>query len=352
MKQKTRQRSPKRRPSHREDKKRKQQYRIRNWKQYNAALVQRGSLTLWLDEEVTDGWFQPHKSGQRGASYLYSDSAILCALTLQVVYHLPLRATQGMLLSLFGLLKLNLPVPNFSTLSRRRKDVSVPLSHSQHNLQHNLQQQNLHLVVDSTGFKVYGEGEWKVRQHGWSKRRTWRKLHLGLDQATGEVLAAVGSGPERADKEVLDELLGQVEASLAQVSGDGAYDAKECYGAIAKRGARAAIPPRRNARLNPVSDKDSRWQARNQNLLRIRELQGRKGKDQEGKDRDWGRKQWKQECGYHRRSLAETGMMRLKTIFGVRLGARDTVAQDNELLLRCRALNRMTQLGMPQSYPC
>jgi hypothetical protein len=239
---------------------------------------------------------------------------------------------------------LSLPVPDFSTLSRRRKDVPVPLSHRQGH------QQNLHLVVDSTGFKAYGEGEWKVRQHGWSKRRTWRKLHIGIDEATGEVLAAVGSGAERADKEVLEELLQQVEGSLSQgvlsqVSGDGGYDAKECYGAIAKRGARAAIPPRRNAKLNPVSDKDSPWQARNQNLLRIRELQGRKRKD-----RDLGRKQWKQECGYHRRSLAETGMMRLKTIFGVRLGARDGVTQDNELLLRCRALNRITQLGMPQSY--
>jgi len=291
-----------------------------------------------MDEETTHSWFHTQKSGRRGASYRYSDSAIVCALSLQVVYGLPLRATQGLLFSLLSLLGLNLPVPDFSTLSRRRKTVDVPLSHSH-------QKHNLHLVVDSTGFKVYGEGEWKVRQHGWSKRRTWRKLHLGINEATGEILAAMGSGPERADKEVLEELLEQVEVPVVQVSGDGGYDAKECYGAIAKRGARATIPPRRNARLNPVSDKDTRWQARNQNLLRIRELQGRKRKD-----RDWGRKQWKQQSGYHRRSLAETGMMRLKTIFGVRLGARDTTAQDNELLLRCRALNRMTQLGMPQSH--
>lgn len=294
---------------------------------------------MWVDEAATGGWHNHHKSGRRGASCTYSDRAILCALTLQVVYHLPLRATQGLLLSLFGLLQLELPVPNYSTLSRRRKTLSVPLRQSQ------LQSQSVHLVVDSTGFKVYGEGEWKVRQHGWSKRRTWRKLHLGINQVTGEVLCAVGSGPERADKEVLEELLEQVEGSLSQVSGDGGYDAKECYGAIAKRGARAAIPPRRNAKLNPVSDKDSRWQARNENLLRIRELQGRKRKDM-----DWGRKQWKQESGYHRRSLAETGMMRLKTIFGQRLGARDKASQDNELLLRCSALNRMTLLGMPHSY--
>jgi hypothetical protein len=159
------------------------------------------------------------------------------------------------------------------------------------------------------------------------------------------VLAAIGTGPERADKQVLEELLAQVEVTeveVEQVSGDGGYDAAECYGALAKRGARATIPPRRNARLH---QQDERWHARNRNLQRIRELQGRRRKDQE-----WGRKQWKQESGYHRRSLAETGMMRLKTLFGQRLGARDKAAQDNELRLRCAALNKMTHLGMPQSY--
>jgi len=337
-KQKTNRRSPKRHSS------KKKSYRPAqrapgNWSEYNASLVQRGSLTVWLDEAATGGWHNSQKSGRRGASYTYTDSAILCALTLQVVYHLPLRATQGLLLSLFSLLQLDLWVPNYSTLSRRRKTLSVPLRQSQG------QNQSLHLVVDSTGFKVYGEGEWKVRQHGWSKRRTWRKLHLGIDEATGEVLAAVGSGPERADKEVLEELLEQVKAPLTQVSGDGGYDAAQCYGAIAQRRARATIPPRRNARLHQVHQEDSPWQARNQNLLRIRELQGRRRKD-----REWGRKQWKQESGYHRRSLAETAMMRLKTIFGQRLGARDKTAQDNELLLRCGALNRMTLLGMPHSY--
>jgi len=328
-KQKTNRRSPKRHSQ-------KKSYRIRNWREYNAGLVQRGSLTVWVETATTTGWHNHQKSGRRGASCTYSDSAILCALTLQVVYHLPLRATQGLLLCVFGLLGVDLPVPDYSTLSRRRKTLLVPLSQSHR------PSQPLHLVVDSTGFKVYGEGEWKVRQHGWSKRRTWRKLHLGINEATGEVLAAVGSGPERADKEVLEELLEQVKVPVGQVSGDGGYDALECYGAIAKRGARATIPPRRNGRMH---EQDTRWHTRNQNLQRIRELQGRKSKDKE-----WGRKQWKQESGYHRRSLAETAMMRLKSIFGQRLRARDKTAQDNELLLRCRALNRMTQLGMPQSY--
>ena len=156
MNSKTRRRLAERR---RPRKKRKRQYHIRNWKQYNQALVQRGSLTLWVDTQALRGWKNPQKSGRRGASYTYTASAILCALTLQSVYHLPLRATEGMLLSLFKLLRTKLPVPDYSTLCRRRQSLEVALPRQ-------ARSGPLHLVVDSTGFKVYGEGEWKVRQHG------------------------------------------------------------------------------------------------------------------------------------------------------------------------------------------
>jgi len=337
---KTQRRSPKRpRPV---NKQRKRQYRIRNWPEYNQALKQRGSLTLWLDVHALRGWTQPSKSGRRGASRRYSDEAISCALTLQSVYHLPLRATQGLLDSLLELLGVPLPVPDFSTLSRRRKTLAVNLSQRLHQPQHLSQNQSVHLVVDATGFKVYGEGEWKVRQHGWSQRRTWRKLHLGFNEASGEVLAAAVTTNAKSDKEMLAPLLAQVPAPIRQVSGDGGYDAAVCYGAIAKRGARATIAPRSNARLH---ERDGRWQERNQNLQRIRELQGRRRKDP-----DWGRRQWQQESGYHRRSLAETGVFRLKTIFGDRLRARTLAGQSSELLLRCAALNKMALCGMPQSY--
>jgi IS5 family transposase len=315
--------------------KRKRQYRIRNWSEYNAALVERGSLTVWLDEEALDGWSNRQKSGKRGASQTYTDSAILCILTLQVVYRLPLRATEGLLISLFILLGLDLPVPDYSTLCRRRKRLSVPLCQTPN------QNQNLHLVVDSTGFKVYGEGEWKVRVHGWSKHRTWRKLHLGINEATGQVRAALVTSQYQSDKAMLPVLLDQVEGPIAQVSGDGGYDYTNCYEAIAKRGAKATLSPRCNGRIHPRS---KRLQSRNANLERIRELQGRR------RDKNWGRREWKQESGYHRRSLVETGVMRLKTIFGERLGARTGQGQECELLLRCAALNRMTGLGMPQSY--
>src|SRR5256886_4949095 len=163
----------------------KTQYRIRNWSAYNAALIARGSLTLWVDEEAVKAW---HYTGptQRGAQYVYAEAAISCVLTLRAVYHLALRATEGLARSVFTLLEVALPVPSYSTLSRRAAELPVALGALPRSTP-------LHLVIDSSGFKVYGEGEWKVRQHGWSKRRTWRKLHLAVDEATGEIVAAVGS---------------------------------------------------------------------------------------------------------------------------------------------------------------
>ncbi len=200
--------------------------------------------------------------------------------------------------------------------------------------------------MDSTGLKVYGEGEWKVRQHGWSKHRTWRKVHLGVDESNGELLAVVVSSPLIHDKEGLTDLLEQVDqldVSLDQVSGDGGYDFMTCHRDITQRGARAVIPPRRNACPCPRGETPQR----DAHLRRIQELTGG-SKSQ--KRQEHARKRWKEESGYHRRSLAETAVFRLKTIFGDKVSSRGFKAQANEVFLRCAALNHMTHLGMPQSY--
>ncbi len=191
------------------------------------------------------------------------------------------------------------------------------------------------MVVDSTGVKVYGEGEWKVRQHGVDKRRTWRKLHVGVNEATGEILAAVVSSHNVSDDEVFEEVLDGVIEEIEQVSGDGAYDKRKCYRAIEARGAKPTIPPRKDAvKWEEVSESGAEH-PRNQVLERIEEI---------------GRQQWKQESGYHRRSLAETTMFRFKTIFGGSLRRRRFDNQAVELFLKCGALNRMIQMGKPQSY--
>src|SRR5215217_3278329 len=181
----------------------KTQYRVRNWAAYNRALVNRGNLTLWVDEEALQAW-QYSGPRQRGAQYVYAETAIQCVLTLRTVYHLALRAAQGLAQSVFGLLQVSLPVPTYSTLSRRGARDEVRLLRTPSS-------EPVHLVLDSSGSKVYGEGEWKVRQHGWSKRRTWRKLHLGVDEATGEIVAAVASEAGVTEDDDVTDLVDQVD---------------------------------------------------------------------------------------------------------------------------------------------
>lgn len=300
----------------------KEVYRLRNWSSYNQALVQRGSLTVWFDTESIAAWWAIHDPDKLGRPYTFSETAILCALTLKQVFGLALRQTEGFVASLISLLKLELPVPDYSTLCRRAKSLDVPLG--------NLRRDKpLHLVVDSTGLKLFGEGEWKMRQHGKKKRRTWCKLHLGVDEATGEIVAQVVTKNDVSDGEMLPHLLEQVDEVLAQVTGDGAYDATDCYAAIVALGALPVIPPDVDAR---DWGRDS---ARDRTVRRVNEV---------------GRKVWKEESDYHRRSLAEVAMYRMKTIFGPCLRARSLERQQTEGAVRCRALNKMTQLGMPDAY--
>jgi hypothetical protein len=306
----------------------KQAYRLRNWGQYNKALVRRGSLTFWISEDVLSAWHNTARTGRRGKPAEYTDTAILCMATLEEVYRLPLRATEGLTRSLIKLLGVELSVPCYTTLCRRRRALEIALPRLR-------KSEPLHLVVDSTGIKVYGEGEWKVRQHGWTRRRTWRKLHVGVEQATGEIQAAVVTTNNFGDGQVLGDLLAQVEEELSQVTGDGGYDDRQCYDAIGARGARAVIPPQQGARLWQHGKSQPARHARDENLRRIRRH---------------GRAKWKRESDYHRRSLVETTMFRLKMIFGERVGARSFSGQAAQMLVRCATLNRMTHLGMPQSY--
>ena len=306
------------------NKKTKRQYRIRNWADYNKALVRRGSLTIWIDSQTIETWLSTDDRVGRGRPHLYADAAILCSLMLREVYHLPLRSTQGLVLSLMQLLQVQLPVPHYSTLSRRARCLELQLSGA-------ASTGPLHLIIDSTGLKLYGEGEWCVRAKGWTRRRTWRKLHLSLDAATQQVRAALITNKEVVDPRVLPRLLKQVAGPIERVTADGAYDSRECYKAIHQRQARAIIPPRQGSTLW----EDEYLQERNKNLREVRKR---------------GVKAWKKKSGYHRRSLVETAFFRLKTIFAERLRSREAQRQVTEVMLRCAAMNRMTELGMPESY--
>ena len=309
--------------------KKKAVYRVSNWAAYNKSLVQRGSLTVWISEEAIAGW-QPEPEGprQRGGQVQYSDQAIECLLTLRAVFKLPYRQTQGFGQSIMDLLDADVKVPDYTTLCKRSADMDVALPSNR--------TEPMHIVVDSTGLKIYGEGEWKVRQHGYSKRRTWRKLHLAVNEATQHIEAVVlteaGVDDAEAGRQLLDETAGPIE----QVSGDGSYDKRKFYEACTDREVeRIAVPPQRNARIWQHGNSSKPPLPRDENLRCIRKI---------------GRKKWKQESGYHRRSLAETAVFRFKIIFGNTLSTRTLPRQCTEARIKCAALNRMTQLGMPDSY--
>jgi len=307
---------------------RKAIYHIRNWSAYDRALVQRGALTVWVSEEARQAW-QYQGPAQRGAQFEYSDQAIEAMLTVKAVFHLSNRETEGLMRSLFHLMQVTLVVPDHSTLSRRGQTVQIRLPKRAPG--------PVHLVMDSSGLKVYGEGEWKVRQHGWSKRRTWRKFHLSVDTGSGEVQAAMLSTAGTTDAEMVDPMLAQVDNLIASLAADGVYDKRPVYAALQARAPNATIliPPRRDARIWQHGNTHTPPHPRDEAVRFIRAH---------------GRNAWKRESGYHQRSLAETAIFRFKTIFGDQLSARLLVTQATQFGTRCRALNIMTHLGMPDSY--
>jgi hypothetical protein len=303
-------------------------YRVKNWNEYEKALVQRGSITFWLSDDFEKNWRHTGEK-QRGSQFDYSDKAIEIMLTVKEVFHLTNRQTEGFIRSLFALMKIALPVPDHSTLSRRGRSLKVNLPKKAN--------PSLNIVMDSTGLKIYGDGEWKVRQHGVSKRRTWRKLHVGVNPQDGEIQAVLLTKNSMSDDNAVARLLVQIEQELDEFAADGAYDKRKVYDSLNAHspGVNILIPPRKNARIWKHGNTKAERLKRDENLRSIRKH---------------GRKKWKKQSGYHSRSLAETAMFRLKTIFGDELSARLIETQTTQAFIRCAALNKMTHLNMPQAY--
>ena len=299
----------------------KAQYRVTNWREYDRALVERGSLTVWFDEEFVREHWRPKATGRRGAPFLYSDQAIQVLLTMKGVFHLPYRALEGFARSLMRLMELPLPIPDHTQMSRRARTLQVVIPRQ-------ARQGPAHVVVDSTGLKIYGEGEWKVRKHGAGKRRTWRKVHFAVDADVKDVIGVEVTTVEWMDCEVFEGLLEQVEGQIGQVDADGAYDTRAVYEAGMARGAEVVVPPRENA---------VPWEADHPRTRALADIAER------------GLPGWKAAAGYHRRSLAENAIYRFKQIFGDRLASRIFETQVTEVHARVAAMNTMTALGMPVS---
>ena len=303
-------------------------YRVKNWSAYEKALVQRGSITFWLSEDFEQIWLYAGEK-QRGSQFEYSEKAIEIMLTIKEVFHLTNRGVEGFVCSVFAMLNIHLPVPDHSTLSRRAKTLKVSLPKKTNG--------SMNLVLDSTGLKIYGEGEWKVRKHGYSKHRTWRKLHVGANPDNGEIQVAVLTRNSVSDDAVVKEMLEQIQQTLLSCAADGAYDKRKVYDALNAHSPEVEIliPPRKHAHIWQHGNSKAERLKRDENLRYIRKH---------------GRPQWKKNSGYHIRSLAETIMFRLKTIFGDKLSARLLETQVTQALIRCLALNQMTHLGMPETF--
>ena len=303
-------------------------YRVTNWPEHDAALVQRGSITVWFTDEAVAAWYAP-ATGARGGQPIYSATAIETGLALRLVFHQPLRQTEGLLRSIAEVLGIAIAIPDHTTLSRRSGGLTILPKHID-------RAEPLHLLVDSTGLKIYGEGEWLDQKHGIRSRRRWRKLHLGIDSTTHQIVAVELTPDDVGDVSEIphlleQNLLEQIDADVASMTADGAYDGEAAYDAVTERYPEAAviIPPRATA----VEGETTATQ-RDLHIALITKH---------------GRMGWQRRSGYNRRSLIETAMFRYKTIIGRRLHARTLPNQRTEAKIGCNALNRMTALGMPAS---
>ncbi len=306
----------------------KTKYRIRNWREYERGLSSRGDVTIWLSEEAIAAWTPP-KNGLRGGQWQYSNLAILTALTLRVVFGLPLRQTEGFLDSLLRLMGLDLKAPDHTTLSRRNQIVAVPPLTRSHD-------SPICLIVDSTGLKILGCGEWNTHKHKTSKkRRDWRKLHIGVDEE-GFIVAAELTASSGDDASTLPDLLDQIEVPIRRFTADGAYDHRSIYDQVSAAGSEdvvIVIPPRRSAvSAGPTAGP---WAQREAAIERIREV---------------GRREWQKESGYRQQARVENGFFRYKSMLGGGLKARHSKAQSREAAIGCHILNRMAALGRPKSY--
>ena len=301
----------------------KTKYRVGNWRAYERALVQCGDVTLWLSADARDAW-RPSPSGQPGGQKRFSDLAITTTLTLRLVFRLPLRQAEGFLRSVLSLMDVDLAAPDHTTLSFRGRHLDVKL--------HRVPATGpIHLIVDSTGLSIVGEGEWAAAKHGGRGQRGWKKLHLGVD-GSGVIVAQTWTGPAVDDATTGIGLIGALDVDIARITADAAYDTIAFYDTATARGATVVVPPDKTAR---VSRRRPRSSARDHTITKMKKI---------------GRRRWKKASGYHRQARVENAFFRYKTIIGSGLRARSPGGRVTEAVIACNILNQMTERGRPESY--
>ena len=275
---------------------------------------------------MIDRWHHANDRPKVGHPFVYSDTAIECLLVLRELFQLPYRQTEGLGKSLVQLMQITLDIPDYTSLAKRAAKLGVVLDVRKH-------KGPIDVVVDSTGMKVFGEGEWKTRKHGISKRRTWRKLHLAVNPDTHEIEAETLTENSCDDAGQVDALLDQMSGKIERFYGDGAYDKWKVYETLDNRKIKAIVPPQRNAKIKQHGNSSDPPLPRDTAIREIRRC---------------GRRQWKERIGYHRRSLSETAMYRIKCCFGDHMKNRLIENQRTETRIRSKILNKFTHLGLPQ----
>ena len=302
----------------------KQRHRVTNWAEYDAGLRARGSLTVWFTPEAVEAWKAEPRTG-RGGQPRYSALAVATALTLRAVFRLALRQTEGLIGSILALLGLDLAVPDHTTLSRRAEALAVPRPRTG--------REPVHLLVDSTGLRLCGPGEWLAEKHGTKRRRSWKKLHLATDADTGRIVASALTDKDADDGSRVGPLLDRVHGPVASFTGDGAFDRDDVYAAVAARhpDADVVVPPRSSA--VPSDTVETAPTQRDGHLQSIAER---------------GRMGWQRASGYNRRALVEADASRWKRVIGDGLRSQTDGRQATEVAVAADALNRMLELGRPE----
>ena len=295
-----------------------------NWPTYEAGLRARGSLAVWFTPEAIAAWRAEART-TRGGQPRYSALAITTALTLRAVFRLALRQTEGLISSILALLGLDLAVPDHSTLSRRAETLRVPRPRCG--------REPVHLLVDSTGLRLCGPGEWLVEKHGTRMRRAWKKLHLATDADTGRIVASALTAHNADDGSQLGPLLDQVDGPVASLTADGAFDRDDVYVEVAARHPKAGVivPPRSGA--VPSDAAETAPTQRDRHLRCIAER---------------GRMGWQRASGYNWRALVEADVSRWKRVLGDGLRSRTDGRKQTEVAIAAGVLNRMLDLGRPE----
>ncbi len=301
--------------------------KIRNWPEYNRSLIKRGSINFWISTDVIETWVSQKSRLGAGRPEKYSDQSIEAACMIRFYFHLSLRATEGFISSIFGLMNVSLPVPSYSRISRRMKQLKLDCTRLSNT-------RPTDIVIDATGVKLYGDGEWHRKIHGVSKRKKWKKMTLGVCPKSHEIIFNLTSDDSIGDVTLFKETFNYLPRTVKTVIMDGAGDTHTMYDLAEEQSVKLIAPPRKGSVYRIGADRTRR----DQYIREIRRL---------GNNEDAFRT-WKKKHGYHRRSLAETAISRFKGILGCKLKSHGLLNQHNEMVLKSLILNKINELGMPQ----